>query len=180
MIEMRISKTGYTDKQRELLSILKSNNARKEMNQIILDAANKYIPTASGKLRESGYVYPSRIGWSAPYAHYQYQGEVYGPNIPVLIGGNLAWRSPKHKYPTGRELGAFGGTDLVQPRFIKTKRGYVRASARVNPVAWTFGYNKNNPRATHHWFRRAWTNDYRSINNKITRKLKDIVRSRTR
>ena len=180
MIEMRISKTGYTDKQRELLSILKSNNARKEMNQIILDAANKYIPTASGKLRESGYVYPSRIGWSAPYAHYQYQGEVYGPNIPGLIGGNLVWRSPKHKYPTGRELGAFGGTALVQPRFIWTRQGYRRASSRINPVAWTFGYNKNNPRATHHWFRRAWTNDYRSINNKITYKLKSMVRSKTR
>ena len=41
-----------------------------------------------------------------PYAHYQYYGEVYGPNFLVEVGGETVWRSPKNgkKSPTGRKL----------------------------------------------------------------------------
>lgn len=178
MIEMHISETGYTRKQQELLALLKSNNARKEMNQIILDAANKYVPTKSGALRDSGYVYPSRIGWNTPYARYQYGGVVYGPNIPGLMSGTLIWRRGRRRGPTGRMLGDNPGTMLVQPKFVWTKRGYRRASSKVLPVLWKFGYTT--PGTKHHWLREAWTRDGRSINNKITRKLKAIVRSKVR
>nr|DAG42515.1 MAG TPA: Minor capsid protein [Bacteriophage sp.] len=43
---------------------------------------------------------------SAPYAHYQYYGEVYGPNFLVEVGGEMVWRSLKNgkKSPTGRKL----------------------------------------------------------------------------
>lgn len=47
------------------------------------------------------------IVYSAPYARYLYYGEIYGPNIPIFEGGELAgWRSPKgkKKHPTGRKL----------------------------------------------------------------------------
>ena len=42
-----------------------------------------------------------------PDPRYLYYGVVYGPNIPIFEGGELAgWRSPKgkKKHPTGRKL----------------------------------------------------------------------------
>lgn len=47
------------------------------------------------------------ITYNSPYAHYQYEGEVYGPNIPIFEedGETVSgWRSPPHKTPTGRKL----------------------------------------------------------------------------
>lgn len=37
---------------------------------------------------------------------------MYGPNIPIFEGGELAgFRSPPHKYPTGRPLTYNGAPD---------------------------------------------------------------------
>lgn len=48
------------------------------------------------------------IEWNTPYAHYQYIGEIYGPNIPEYdADGNLIgfWSPPKKKKnPTGRKI----------------------------------------------------------------------------
>lgn len=49
---------------------------------------------------ESGYV-----TYNSPYAHYQYMGEVYGPNYPIMDGGEImGFYSPPHKTPTGGSL----------------------------------------------------------------------------
>ena len=45
------------------------------------------------------------VTYQSPYAHYQYEGEVYGPNYPVMDGGEVTgWYSPPFKTPTGRKL----------------------------------------------------------------------------
>ena len=45
------------------------------------------------------------ITYNSPYAHYQYMGEVYGPNIPIFDGEELmGFWSPPHKTPTGQKL----------------------------------------------------------------------------
>ena len=47
------------------------------------------------------------VHYTQPYAHYQYTGEIYGPNIPFTDEDGLVyWRSPKgkKKYPTGRPI----------------------------------------------------------------------------
>lgn len=45
------------------------------------------------------------ITYLSPYAHYQYEGEVYGPNYPIVDGNeNTGWRSPSFKTPTGKKL----------------------------------------------------------------------------
>lgn len=43
--------------------------------------------------------------YNSPYAHYQYMGVVYGPNIPIKDGDMVVgfW-SPPHKTPTNRKL----------------------------------------------------------------------------
>lgn len=45
------------------------------------------------------------VTYNSPYAHYQYMGEVYGPNIPIMDGGVVVgYFSPPHKHPTGKKL----------------------------------------------------------------------------
>ena len=51
-------------------------------------------------LRNSGItgtvVGSGRVQWTAPYAHYLYEGRVMGPNVPLHEGGQLVgFFSPK-------------------------------------------------------------------------------------
>lgn len=46
-----------------------------------------YVPFESGTLRDSVTIAPKTITHNAPYAHYQYTGEVYGPNYPITQNG---------------------------------------------------------------------------------------------
>lgn len=45
------------------------------------------------------------VEYQSPYAHYQYEGEVYGPNYPIYENGEIAgWYSPGHKQATGKSI----------------------------------------------------------------------------
>lgn len=46
-----------------------------------------YVPFESGTLRDSVTIAPKTITHNAPYAHYQYTGDVYGPNFPITQNG---------------------------------------------------------------------------------------------
>ena len=66
-----------------------------------------YVPFESGTLRDSVTIAPKTITHNAPYAHYQYTGDVYGPNYPITQNGvRVGYYStpnrPKHK--TGGKL----------------------------------------------------------------------------
>ena len=84
--------------------------AQKLLNMQIVADCEPLIPFQQGGLRNSvNYphgIYGGEIGWNTPYAHYQYIGEVYGPNIPMYDrGGNLTgFFSPPKKNPTGRKI----------------------------------------------------------------------------
>lgn len=84
--------------------------AQRALNEQIVKDSDPYIPRQSGALHSHVSfphgAYGDEIKYYAPYAHYMYEGEVYGPNIPIKDGaGNIiGWRSPPHKYPTGRKL----------------------------------------------------------------------------
>lgn len=71
----------------------------------------KYVPKKNMVLSQNVSVYVDEDGegvvkYNSPYAHYQYEGEVYGPNIPKkdANGNVIGWWSPPHKTPTGRKL----------------------------------------------------------------------------
>lgn len=103
-----------TDKQKELLKTLNDDKVKIKVNTYIAKAMNEFVPKKSGALRRSVKVTPDSISWTAPYAHYQWKGEVWGPNFPI-IGlkengsiGVLDWRSKSPKHPTGRKLGQPG------------------------------------------------------------------------
>ena len=45
------------------------------------------------------------VTYNSPYAHYQWQGEKYGPSYPITEGGEvMGFWSPPIKYPTGEHL----------------------------------------------------------------------------
>ena len=53
-----------------------------------------YIPYQSGFLATKALTIPTVIGTGeirqlGPYAHYQYIGEIYGPNVPVKENGEI-------------------------------------------------------------------------------------------
>ena len=78
-----------------------------------IDYALPYWAWDSGVLARSAYA-ASEIGsgqivYPGPYAHYQYMGEVYGPNIPIFddnTGIPTGFFSPpgERKHPTGGKL----------------------------------------------------------------------------
>lgn len=71
-----------------------------------------YVPASPDRTLEFSAQLSTEIGsgtviWNTPYAHYQYMGIVYGPNIPIIQDGVLlGWWSPpgRPKHPTDREL----------------------------------------------------------------------------
>ena len=84
------------------------------VDQRVIDYCQPYVPASPDRTLEFSAQTATRIGsgrviWNTPYAHYMYQGLVYGPNIPIKdpeTGVILGWFSipgrPKH--PTGKEL----------------------------------------------------------------------------
>lgn len=66
-----------------------------------------YVPFESGTLRDSVTIEPKTITHRAPYAHYQYTGEVYGPNYPITQNGVQVgfFSTPnRSKHKTGGKL----------------------------------------------------------------------------
>ena len=65
------------------------------------------VPLESGALRDSVTIAPKTITHNAPYAHYQYTGEVYGPNYPITQNGVRVgyYSTPNRpKQRTGKKL----------------------------------------------------------------------------
>lgn len=63
-----------------------------------------YVPMDEGVLAQSLEITPEYVKYTQPYAHYQYTGDVYGPNIPIYENGEIVgWFSPpgQKKHPTG-------------------------------------------------------------------------------
>ena len=85
-------------------------NAQKLLNMQISADCDDYIPFANGALRGAvNYpdgIYGGEIEWNTPYAHYQYEGIVYGPNIPKFDeeGNLIGFWSPPEKHSEDRPL----------------------------------------------------------------------------
>lgn len=83
--------------------------AQKLLNMQIVEDCEPLIPFQQGALRKSvNYpegIYGGMMEYNTPYVHYQYMGEVYGPNIPIYDDEILkGFRSPPKKYSTGRKM----------------------------------------------------------------------------
>lgn len=85
---------------------------QRTIDQKVIDYCQPYVPASPDRTLEFSAQASTEIGrgeviWNTPYAHYQYMGIVYGPNIPIIEDGILmGWFSPpgRPKQPTDREL----------------------------------------------------------------------------
>lgn len=164
-----------TNKQRELLAMLNDKSVKLQVNEIIKDGMNEFVPMKTGALRASADVTPETISWGKglKYGRYQYKGEVYGPNFPGAINGSPEWRSPKgqgSKYPTGREIGSFNGVLLLRPRWQKGEPKV------TEPLPYKFGYTT--PGTKHHWDRLFTYQPKMKANLEVTRLLKRECKKR--
>ena len=90
----------------------KGGRVQRFIDQKVIADCKPYIPASPNRILENSAQAATEIGsgqviWNTPYAHYQYMGIVYGPNIPVIQDGILmGWFSPpgRPKHPTDREL----------------------------------------------------------------------------
>lgn len=80
------------------------------------------------------------IEHTVPYAHYAYEGQVYGPNVPIMQGGAVVgFFSPvAPKHPTGRMLQFSGmgsrhwdeaAKPTMFPLLISSLQGFVDSGA---------------------------------------------------
>lgn len=83
------------------------------IDKAVIDWDLQYVPWETGLLGKSAYaatvIGSGTVVYPGPYAHYQYFGEVYGPNIPIFDDDTdepSGWFSPpgQTKHPTGRDL----------------------------------------------------------------------------
>lgn len=96
------------------LGLEEGGRVQQIIDQRVIDFCLPYVPASPDRTLEFSAQAATEIGsgqvvWNTPYAHYQYMGIVYGPNIPILdpeTGVLMGWFSPpgRPKHPTDREL----------------------------------------------------------------------------
>ena len=122
IITAKVDEDGIVKKLENLID----ENVMLEIHTLFAKLINEYVPAKSGKMANAE-ITPEYIRYPGPYAHYQYMGEVYGPNIPIIQNGQVVgWRSIAPKHPTGRKLGTEG--ELYDEK---------------GNVIWKFGYTKD-------------------------------------
>lgn len=103
--------------------------AQKLLNLAVRTDCEPLIPLLNGQLRRSANfpdgIYGGVLEYNTPYAHYQYVGEIYGPNIPIRDSeGNITgWFSPprKAKHPTGRKIANYSQSGTGPEWFEEAK-----------------------------------------------------------
>lgn len=141
MSNVTLNGTEYFSKiGKQINNTLHSREARTAVNEIYKEYINKHVPMDTGRLRETAVANSQSVTWTAPYAHYQFEGIVYAPNIPQIVDGAIiSWDSRGAKTPTDRKLGVPG-----------TLTEYYGQKLRV---PWEFGYTTDDTTS-------KWTNTF--------------------
>ena len=84
-------------------------HVQKTVDAAVIRECFPYVPFDEGILAGSANtateIGSGEVVYDTPYARYQFYGEIYGPNIPIVENGVIVgYRSPPEKYPTGRPL----------------------------------------------------------------------------
>lgn len=106
-----------------------TNEVRKYLASEVVSQSHKYTPFQQGLLANSAQIAAdgSQIVYPGPYAHYQWVGEVYGPNY---TNGERFW-SGAPKNPTGRKL-TYSGGPMRGPRWTERMLADKRAEIEKN------------------------------------------------
>ena len=100
-----------------------------------------YVPMRTGVLYNQVIIKPNLIIHTAPYAHYMYEGRLYGPNYPIVEGGRVVGyfsQRGRPKKPTFRMLKFSkeqhlkatrkwdkAATPTQGPKLVKTMQKYI-------------------------------------------------------
>ncbi len=116
-----------------------------KIHELLYEYVEPYVPMESGSMLDGTLIEPDGVTYPGPYAHYMYEGVVYGPNkrIPVVTpSGEIiyAFNSPAgvSKSPTGKLLN-------YNPRVV-----YPSLAEALNGVP-PYPHPNKHPLATHHW-----------------------------
>ena len=141
-ISIKVDDSDLTEKQLDFLAKCSSPEVRRHISEMLIPFINQYVPAQSGELRRSARATARGITWGnedIAYAHYQYEGDIYKPNLPITEKGSgkngtiVGWYTPEGttKHRSGEKMG-----DRHEWR------------------GWTFGYTDPNTR--HHWIAEWW------------------------
>ena len=85
-----------------------TNKVQKYIASQVKRLCDPYVPMQQGALKNNATIAGdgSSIVYTQPYAHYQYEGKVYGPNY---TNGERFWSGKAPKTPTGENLTYHGG-----------------------------------------------------------------------
>lgn len=102
--------------------------AQKRLNMLVVSDSTPYIPFQQGQLRSQvrypDGIYGGSVEWYSPYAHYQYEGELY-----LTATGSSYARAGEVKYPSGRPLNyhtAGTGKEWFEQAKINHKNEWIR------------------------------------------------------
>ena len=112
IVTARLIDTKDEQELLEQFGLERGGRVQRAIDQSVIDYCQPYVPASPDRTLEFSAQAATQIGsgqvvWDTPYAHYQYMGIVYGPNIPIIQDGVLlGWFSPpgRKKYPTDRQL----------------------------------------------------------------------------
>ena len=91
----------------------KGGLVQQTIDKTVIDYNLIYAPWETGNMATSAYgatqIGSGKVIYPGPYAHYQYYGEIYGPNIPVFeddsgVPTRFFSLPNQKKHPTGRPL----------------------------------------------------------------------------
>lgn len=103
-MEIRISIKKFDLKSNEIIKAVRGGKVGKYAALQWLKLYSPYMPFESGMLGANVEIESWKITHTAPYAHYQYAGQVYGPSFPIQDGAAFFSPKGKPKHPTGRKL----------------------------------------------------------------------------
>lgn len=94
-----------------------TNKVQKYLASQVKNFCDPYVPMQTGTLKNSAVIAGdgSSITYQGPYAHYQYEGKVYGPNY---TNGERFWSGKAPKAPTGEKL-TYHGAPMRGPQWDK-------------------------------------------------------------
>lgn len=86
---------------RQFEQLTTDETAMLEIYNLFAKLIEPWVPMDNGILAHGYEITPNYLRYPGPYAHYQYMGIVYGPNIPLFddTGELIGFYSPPQKYP---------------------------------------------------------------------------------
>lgn len=108
MITVKVDLSRFsTDIENKISRAVKDEKTRLTVHNLLAKMCDPYVPMQTGVMAQTTNITSEGVTYTAPYSHYQYTGEVYGPNIPIMQDGVITgWFSPpgKPKHPTGAAI----------------------------------------------------------------------------